>query len=113
MTEYINVGPEDRVEPRSNRIKLHGPEGFVHPIMTAMLTKRVPEDAQGELQGGISAITNLAMLVGTVFYALIFAHFMAPGRAWQSPDMAYFVATGFMAVTTLLFLMLMRREQKG
>jgi methionyl aminopeptidase len=28
MTEYIKVGPEDRVEPRSNRIKLHGPEGF-------------------------------------------------------------------------------------
>ncbi len=94
-------------------ILLHGPEGFVHPIMTAMLTKRVPEDAQGELQGGISAITNLAMLVGTLFYALIFAYFMAPGRAWQSPDMAYFVAAGFMAVTTLLFLMLMRREQKA
>jgi methionyl aminopeptidase len=28
MTEYIQVGPEDRAEPRSHVIKLHGPEGF-------------------------------------------------------------------------------------
>ena len=28
MTEYIHVGPEDRAEPRSHVIKLHGPEGF-------------------------------------------------------------------------------------
>jgi len=92
---------------------LHGPEGFVHPIMTAMLTKRVPEDAQGELQGGISAITNVAMLFGTLFYAFVFAHFMAEGRAWTSPDVAYFIATGCMAVVTLLFRLLMRQEQKA
>ena len=87
---------------------LHGPEGFVHPVMTAMLTKRVPEDAQGELQGGISAVTNLAMLCGTVFFAFLFGHFMAEGRDWQSPDMAYFVGAGCMAVTTVFFAVLKR-----
>jgi MFS transporter, DHA1 family, tetracycline resistance protein len=90
---------------------LHGPEGFVHPLMTAMLTKRVPEDAQGELQGGISAVTNVAMLFGTVFFAWTFGHFMAEGRAWQSPDVAYWVAAGFMAVTTILFALLKRSEK--
>jgi DHA1 family tetracycline resistance protein-like MFS transporter len=58
---------------------LHGPEGFVHPLLTSMLTKRVPEDAQGELQGGISAVTNLAMLFGTVFFAWIFGLFLGRG----------------------------------
>jgi len=90
---------------------LHGPEGFVHPLMTAMLTKRVPEDAQGELQGGISAVTNVAMLFGTVFFAFLFGHFMAEGRAWQSPDIAYLVAGGCMAVTTLMFAALKRAEK--
>lgn len=90
---------------------LHGPEGFVHPLMTSMLTKRVPEDAQGELQGGISAVTNVAMLFGTVFFAWIFGHFMAEGRAWRSPDVAYWVAAGFLAVTTLLFAALKRAEK--
>jgi DHA1 family tetracycline resistance protein-like MFS transporter len=82
---------------------LHGPEGFVHPLMTSMLTKKVPEDAQGELQGGISAVTNVAMLFGTVFFAWTFGHFMAEGRAWQSPDVAYWVAAGCLLVTTVLF----------
>lgn len=90
---------------------LHGPEGFVHPLMTALLTKRVPEDAQGELQGGISAVTNLAMLVGTVFFALIFGHFWAEDRLWRSTDVAFWIAAGFLAVTTGLFLLLKRAEK--
>lgn len=90
---------------------LHGPEGFVHPLMTSMLTKRVPEDAQGELQGGISAVTNVAMLFGTVFFAWTFGHFMAEGREWQSPDVAYRVAAGFLALTTILFALLKRAEK--
>ena len=28
MTEYIQVDAQDRVEARSNTIKLHGPDGF-------------------------------------------------------------------------------------
>jgi DHA1 family tetracycline resistance protein-like MFS transporter len=90
---------------------LHGPEGFVHPLLTTMLTKRVPEDAQGELQGGISAVTNVAMLFGTVFFAFLFGHFMAEERAWQSPDVAYLVAGACMAVTTLMFAALKRAEK--
>ena len=90
---------------------LHGPEGFVHPLLTALLTKRVPEDAQGELQGGISAVTNLAMLFGTVFFAFIFGHFWAEDRGWRSTDVAYWVAAGCLAVTTALFLMLKRAEK--
>jgi len=90
---------------------LHGPEGFVHPLLTSLLTKRVPEDAQGELQGGISAVTNVAMLFGTVFFAFIFGHFWAEDRSWRSTDVAYWVAAGFLALTTVLFLMLKRSEK--
>ena len=90
---------------------LHGPEGFVHPLLTALLTKRVPEDAQGELQGGISAVTNVAMLFGTVFFAFVFGHFWAEDRVWRSTDVAYWIAAGFLALTTVLFLMLKRSEK--
>ena len=90
---------------------LHGPEGFVHPLLTALLTKRVPEDAQGELQGGLSAVMNLAMLFGTVFFALIFGHFWAEGRAWRSTDVAFWIAAGCLALTTVLFLLLKRSEK--
>ena len=90
---------------------LHGPEGFVHPLLTSMLTKRVPEDAQGELQGGISAVTNLAMLFGTVFCAWIFGYFWAEDRAWRSTDVAFWVAAGFVALSAVMFMRLKGSEK--
>jgi DHA1 family tetracycline resistance protein-like MFS transporter len=81
---------------------VHGPEGFIHPMLTALMSQRVPEDAQGELQGGISAITNIAMLLGTVFFAQVFGFFLAGPMA--TPNMAFFIAGGGLLLTLGLFL---------
>lgn len=81
---------------------IHGPEGFVHPMLTALMSQRVPENAQGELQGGISAITNIAMLVGTIFFAQVFGYFLAGPMA--TPSMAFFIAGGGLLLTLGLFL---------
>jgi MFS transporter, DHA1 family, tetracycline resistance protein len=87
---------------------IHGPEGFVHPMLTAIMSKAVPDDAQGELQGGISSVMNIAMLLGTVTFAQIFGHFMRPERAWQSPDVAFFVAAAVLALALVLFVATVR-----
>lgn len=81
---------------------VHGPEGFVHPMLTALMSQRVPENAQGELQGGLSAITNLAMLAGTIFFAQVFGYFLDGPMA--SPSPAFFIAGGGLALTLGLFL---------
>lgn len=83
---------------------IHGPEGFVHPMLSALMSKAVPENAQGELQGGISSIMAITMLAGTVFYSQIFAWFMAPNNLVQSPNIPMFVAAGFLALAAILFL---------
>jgi DHA1 family tetracycline resistance protein-like MFS transporter len=88
---------------------VHGPEGFVHPMLTAIMSKAVPDDAQGELQGGISSVMNIAMLAGTVFFSQVFGYFMQPGAIVQSPDVAFFLAAGFMSVALMLFLITVRR----
>ena len=88
---------------------IHGPEGFIHPMLSAIMSKAVAEDAQGELQGGISSVMNIAMLLGTVFFAQIFGHFMKPNAIMVSPDIAYYVAGVIMAVALLLFLRTQRQ----
>ncbi len=85
---------------------VHGPEGFVHPLMTAEMSKVVPENAQGELQGGLSAIMNIAMLAGTVFYAQLFRHFLSEDAPFQSPNVGFFVASAGVAAALALFLWL-------
>ena len=82
---------------------VHGPEGFVHPMLSALMSKAVPENAQGELQGGISSIMAVTMLAGTVFFSQVFAWFMSPNAVVQSPDVAMYVAAGFLALAAALF----------
>jgi MFS transporter, DHA1 family, tetracycline resistance protein len=82
---------------------IHGPEGFVHPMLTAIMSKAVPDDAQGELQGGISSVMNIAMLAGTVFFSQIFGYFMQPTGAVVSPDIAFFIAAGVLVVSLVMF----------
>ena len=89
---------------------VHGPEGFVHPMLTAILSARVPENAQGELQGGISAVTNLAMLAGTVFFAQIFGWFMRPEAVNPSPDAAFFIAGAGLVLTLGVMVLVTRKD---
>ena len=88
---------------------VHTPEGFIYPMLTAMMTRAVPENAQGELQGGLSAIINIAQLAGTVFFAQVFGRFMMPGAPFQSPSMGFFIAAGGLVLTFGMFVVLVKR----
>lgn len=90
-------------------ILVHTPEGFIHPMLMSMMTRNVPENAQGELQGGVAALLNVSQLAGTVFFSQVFGFFMMPDAPFQSPSMGFFIAAGGLAMTLGLFLGLVRR----
>ena len=85
---------------------IHTPEGFIYPMLSALMSRAVPENAQGELQGGVSAVLNVA---GTVFFAQMFGYFMSPDAPFQSPSMGFFIASAGLAMTFGLYLWLVRR----
>lgn len=84
-------------------------EGFAHPMLSALMSKAVPEDTQGALQGGISALMNIAMLVGAIFYTQAFAYFLSEAAPVRSPDVSYFIAAALMLAALALFLWQTRR----
>ena len=92
---------------------VHGPEGFIHPMLTALMSKEVPENAQGELQGGLSAIMNIAMMLGTVFYAQLFGFFMSDAAPFQSPNVSYYVAGAGLAAALGVFLWLIGHQREA
>lgn len=83
---------------------VHAVEGFVHPMIAAQMSRAVPQDAQGALQGGISALMNLAMLLGTLFFTQSFAFFLSAASPVRSPDMPFFIAATLLGAALLLFL---------
>jgi MFS transporter, DHA1 family, tetracycline resistance protein len=91
---------------------IHAPEGFVHPMLTALMSKDVPDNAQGEMQGGISSIMNVAMMLGTVFFAQSFHYFMGPNPIMVSPSTTFFIASVLVFCTLCVFL-LTKTKQKA
>jgi MFS transporter, DHA1 family, tetracycline resistance protein len=89
---------------------IHAPEGLVHPMLVAMMSKAVPEDAQGELQGGIGSVSNLAMLAGTIFYTQFFSWSMAGDAPVTNSGWSYMIAAGLIAGVLALFLAIGRRR---
>ena len=89
---------------------IHAPEGFAHPALTALLSHAAPEDAQGEIQGGIASLQSIGMLVGTVLFAQVFGWFMQPNPIIGAPSIAYFLAGTMLALTLVYFLSI--REPK-
>ena len=85
---------------------IHAPEGFVHPALTALMSREAPEDAQGELQGGIASLQSIGMLLGTVLFSQVFGWFMSPGAWIVSAGAAYFLAGVMLALTLVFFLSL-------
>lgn len=84
------------------------PEGFVHPMLMTILSKAVPEGPQGELQGGISSVMNIALLGGTVFFSQIFGWFLRPDAIVISADIAFYVAAVIIAMSWVMFMMFVR-----
>lgn len=89
----------------------HGPDGFVQPMLTAMMSRAVAEEEQGALQGGLGAISNLMMLIGTLFFTQVFGYFLSDAAPMRSADAAYFVAALVLAVPCGMFALLLWRRR--
>ncbi len=87
---------------------IHAPEGLVHPMLTALLSKAVPDDAQGQLQGGISSVTNVAMLGGTLFYAQLFGALTVADHP-PSAGYTFFIAAALLLIALGGFIVVERR----
>ena len=85
-------------------------EGLVNPCLIARMTSEVPDDAQGELQGGLSSLANLAMLCGAIFFTQIFGWFIRPDAIEPRPGAPYLVAAGLYVIALLAYLVVTRRR---
>ena len=88
-------------------------EGLVHPCLVSEMTKEVPDDAQGELQGGLSSLANLAVLFAALFYTQIFGWFIRPEAAHPLPGGPFLVTAALMLLALVLYLGVNRRRSGG
>lgn len=90
---------------------LYAPEGFVQPMLSALISKLVPDDAQGELQGGLASIMSISMLLGTLFFSQEFGYFMSEKAWFTSPNVAMYSSAVISALAAILFVSSTRQKR--
>jgi DHA1 family tetracycline resistance protein-like MFS transporter len=78
--------------------------GIAGPAAQSLLTKHVPPNEQGALQGSLSGLTSLAYVFGPWISAWSFGKCIAANSRWQIPGIAFFEASGFLLVALVLAL---------
>ena len=79
--------------------------GVAAPAMQGLMTSRVSDDSQGELQGAIASIMAITTILSPLIMTQAFAFFTQADTAYYHPAGAFGVA----AILTLLVLMPLRR----
>src|SRR5213596_327448 len=65
------------------------------PAAQGMMTHRVSEREQGELQGAIQSLRSIAFVIGPFLFSGIFAWFINPKHSFFVPAAPYFLAAGY------------------
>src|SRR5947199_3546394 len=72
------------------------------PAAQGMMTHRVSEREQGELQGAIQSLRSIAFVIGPFLFSGIFAWFINPKHLFHVPGAPYYLAAALLFVAMLL-----------
>lgn len=78
--------------------------GLVHPSMMAIMSRQIPADAQGELQGGVASLYSISTIAGPPLMTQIFGYFSADQAPLRLPGAAFICAALLALGGALLFL---------
>src|SRR5437899_6376216 len=72
------------------------------PAAQGMMTHRVSEREQGELQGAIQSLRSIAFVIGPFLFSGIFGWFINPKHSFYVPGAPYYLAAALLFVAMLL-----------
>jgi MFS transporter, DHA1 family, tetracycline resistance protein len=85
-----------------------GVQGMAMPAMNALMSRRIPPDQQGELQGFNGSLYALAFLLSQLIFNFTLAYFTSDNAPFRFPGAPFIIAAIF-AATALLALTLSPR----
>lgn len=75
--------------------------GLAMPTLQAMMTRRVGEDEQGQLQGANNSVASIAGVASPLFFGWVYG-LSAPGGQGLGPlGLAYYIAAGILALAAV------------
>lgn len=78
--------------------------GIAGPALQSLISRDVPSQEQGELQGSLISIASLTAIAAPLLYTDLFARFSGPRAGLDFPGMPYLVAAVICVFSFVLFL---------
>jgi DHA1 family tetracycline resistance protein-like MFS transporter len=72
--------------------------GVVTPAMQAIASRSSPADAQGEVQGVLSSLNAVGLILSPLLMTGTFSYFSGPSAPFYSPGAPFLLASAMMAV---------------
>ncbi len=72
------------------------------PAAQGMMTHRVSEREQGELQGAISSLRSISFVIGPILFSRTFGWFINPEHSFQIPGAPYYLAAALLFTAMLM-----------
>jgi DHA1 family tetracycline resistance protein-like MFS transporter len=72
------------------------------PAAQSMMTHRVTEREQGELQGAIQSLRSITFIIGPVLFSQVFSWFIDPKHSWHVPGAPYYLAAALLFSAMLM-----------
>ena len=84
--------------------------GIAGPALQGYISNNVPQNAQGELQGGLTSLMSLASIFGPLVMTQSFYYFTKPGAPIQFPGAPYLLGSILMLISALLAIRSFRKQ---
>jgi DHA1 family tetracycline resistance protein-like MFS transporter len=72
------------------------------PAAQSMMSQRVGHSEQGELQGAISSLRAIAMIIGPSLFAFTFAFSINPAHGWTLPGAPWYLAGALLVLAAIM-----------
>ncbi len=92
-------------------IALGALQAITYPSLNALMSQRIPADAQGELQGGLASLTSIANVAGPLLMTQTLGYFTSVNAPVHFPGAAFVLAALINSVGVFLIFSQMRRER--
>lgn len=76
--------------------------GISGPALQGLVTGKVAQNEQGELQGAITIINSLSVIIGPLIFGYVFSYFTHKNSLVYFPGGAYLLAAVLMLISTFL-----------
>ena len=84
--------------------------GVISPALQGIMSQRVADNAQGELQGALTSVSSFAMILSPIVMTATFARYTSDNAPLYLPGAPFMLAMGLAMLGLVLFLLHPRRK---